>query len=175
MSVPSVNPRTASFLPSLTTIASALLVTALACVGCSPSSAPAAPPSAGSPPTAPVATIESPDQATPATAESLSWLSLVDNSQYAESWDHASSSFKRAVDQSTWIKTATGVRGPLGKLVTRAPKAAQHLTTLPGGPDGDYFVLKFDTSFDHKKAAVETIAMMKDSDGKWHVAGYFIK
>jgi hypothetical protein len=170
-----VNPRRAAFLPAVPAIVPALLVTALACVGCSPSRAPAAPPPAGSPPAAPVATIESPDPSAPATAESLSWLSLVDNSQYAESWDHASSSFKRAVDQSTWIKTATGVRSALGNLVTRVPKATQHATTLPGSPDGDYFVLKFDTAFDHKKAAVETIAMMKDSDGKWHVAGYFIK
>jgi ribosomal protein S17E len=42
-------------------------------------------------------------------------------------------------------------------------------------PDGKYVVIKYDTSFENKKSAVETVTPMLDKDGKWRVAGYFIK
>ena len=31
------------------------------------------------------------------------------------------------------------------------------------------------SSFEHKKAAVETVTPMLDKDGHWRVSGYFIK
>ncbi|MDX1777971.1 MAG: DUF4019 domain-containing protein [Thermodesulfobacteriota bacterium] len=36
-------------------------------------------------------------------------------------------------------------------------------------------VIQFETSFTNKKAAIETITPMMDSDGTWRVSGYFIK
>ena len=54
-------------------------------------------------------------------------------------------------------------------------KHAQFTKTMPGAPDGEYVILQFDTSFADKKAAIETVTPMKDKDGKWRVAGYFIK
>jgi hypothetical protein len=47
--------------------------------------------------------------------------------------------------------------------------------SLPGAPDGDYVVIKFASSFENKASAVETVTPMKDTDGKWHVSGYYIK
>ena len=48
-------------------------------------------------------------------------------------------------------------------------------TTLPGAPDGEYVVLQFDTSFEQKAAAVETVTTIREKDGTWHVGGYFIR
>jgi len=45
----------------------------------------------------------------------------------------------------------------------------------PLPPDGEYVVIQFKTSFENKKAAIETITPMLDKDGKWKVSGYFIK
>ena len=42
-------------------------------------------------------------------------------------------------------------------------------------PDGNYIVLQYDTLFENKAAAVETVTLSQDSDGQWRVAGYFIK
>jgi hypothetical protein len=42
-------------------------------------------------------------------------------------------------------------------------------------PDGEYVVFQFNTSFEQKAAAVETVTAMREKDGTWHVAGYFIK
>jgi hypothetical protein len=49
------------------------------------------------------------------------------------------------------------------------------MDTLPGAPDGKYVVIQFESSFSNKKAAIETVTLMMDSDVKWRVSGYFIK
>jgi hypothetical protein len=67
------------------------------------------------------------------------------------------------------------VRAPLGAVQARKLKSATFTKTLPGVPDGEYVVIKYDTDFENKKSAVETITTMLDKDGKWRVSGYFIK
>jgi ABC-type molybdate transport system substrate-binding protein len=104
-----------------------------------------------------------------------SWLALTDSGKYAESWDEASSRFKAAVTKDKWISMVAPVRDPLGKVLSRALKSATYTTTLPGAPDGQYVVIQYDTAFEHKKSAVETITSMLDKDGTWRVSGYFIK
>ena len=34
---------------------------------------------------------------------------------------------------------------------------------------------RFESSFEHKASAVETVTPMKDADGTWRVSGYYIK
>jgi hypothetical protein len=46
---------------------------------------------------------------------------------------------------------------------------------MPGAPDGEYVVVQFDTTFENKQTALESVVMMKQSDGSWRVAGYRIK
>jgi hypothetical protein len=45
----------------------------------------------------------------------------------------------------------------------------------PGVPDGEYVVIQYEVSYENKKAAVETVTPMLDKDGKWRVAGYFMR
>jgi hypothetical protein len=45
---------------------------------------------------------------------------------------------------------------------------------LPGAPDGEYVVIQFESSFEKKKSAVETVTPMLEKDGKWRVSGYYI-
>ena len=103
------------------------------------------------------------------------WLSLIDNQSYAASWDAAASLFRNAVTQEKWQAAAQTVRAPLGQMKSRALRSATSTTTLPGAPDGEYVVFQFNTSFEQKSAAVETITAIREKDGKWHVGGYFIK
>ena len=63
----------------------------------------------------------------------------------------------------------------MGELVSRVVKSATYAKTLPGAPDGEYVVIQFETTFANKKSAVETVTPMVDSDGKWHVSGYYIR
>jgi hypothetical protein len=54
-------------------------------------------------------------------------------------------------------------------------KSATYTKSLPGAPDGEYVVIQYDTGFEHKQSAVETVTPMLDKDGKWRVSGYFIR
>jgi hypothetical protein len=103
------------------------------------------------------------------------WLSLVDNGKYRESWKEAAEYFRAAVDQIQWSKTLQAVRRPLGEVISRKIKSATYTTSLPGAPDGEYVVIKFETSFKNKRSAVETITPMMDRDGRWRVSGYYIR
>jgi Protein of unknown function (DUF4019) len=103
------------------------------------------------------------------------WLSLVDAGDYAESWQTASGGFKHAVSQQQWQDALTAVRRPLGDLEKREFKSAEYKTSLPGVPDGEYVVLIFNTVFENKKAAVETLTMQLEKDGTWRSSGYFIR
>jgi hypothetical protein len=83
--------------------------------------------------------------------------------------------FKDRVSVDEWEQQVSGVRESLGELVSRKFKSAEYVTTLPGAPDGKYVVLQYDSSFAHKKAAIETVTPMMDKDGQWRVSGYYIK
>jgi hypothetical protein len=60
-------------------------------------------------------------------------------------------------------------------VVERKVRRTAHVTSLPGVPEGDYLIIEFDTSFDNKAAAIETISPARDADGNWGVAGYYIR
>jgi hypothetical protein len=102
------------------------------------------------------------------------WLSLVDSGKYGESWSTASSVFKSAVSREKWEATIRGVRESLGKPSPRTLSSATYTTSLPGAPDGEYVVIQYQTSFEHKRSAVETITPMKDG-GAWKVSGYYVR
>ena len=104
-----------------------------------------------------------------------SWLALVDSGKYADSWQEAAQMFKAAVTKEKWQSMVQPVRGPLGKLLSRKLKSATNTKTLPGAPDGEYVVVQYDTSFEHKQSAIETVTPMLDKDGKRRVSGYYIK
>ena len=103
------------------------------------------------------------------------WLTTVDSGKYADSWQDASSLFKAHVSKEQWQSMVGPVRDPLGRVLSRKMMSASYTKTLPGAPDGEYVVVKYDTSFEHKQSAVETVTPTLDKDGKWRVSGYFIK
>lgn len=121
----------------------------------------------------PALAADKPEDAAQTAAES--WLKLVDDGNYAASWEQAAKVFKGAVKQVDWAQAAGGVRTPLGKLVSRKLKSREYTEKMPGAPDGRYVVVQYDTVFENKASAVETVTPMADPDGAWRVAGYFIR
>ena len=103
------------------------------------------------------------------------WLSLIDGEKYGESWKEAAEFFRNAVKQGQWEQSMQSMRKPLGRLISRQVKSKTYSTSLPGAPDGEYVVIQFETSFEKKKSAVETVTPMMQKDGQWRVSGYFIK
>jgi Protein of unknown function (DUF4019) len=107
--------------------------------------------------------------------EADTWLGLVDSGQYAESWDAAAAVFKSAVTVEKWKSAMKQARDPLGKMQSRIVQSATHTTVLPGVPDGDYVVLLYESSFENKKLAQETVILSREKDKVLRVAGYYIK
>ncbi len=103
------------------------------------------------------------------------WLAVVDAGNYDESWQATAGYFRSAVGKQQWRQAMEGIRRPLGNVLTRKLKSKTYATELPGAPDGQYVVIQFDTAFENKRVAVETVTPMLADDGSWLVAGYFIK
>jgi len=110
-----------------------------------------------------------------AVTASGTWLSLVDEGNYTESWNQAATLFKNAVTKEQWLNSMRTFRVPLGKVVARKLKSKQYTKTLPGAPDGEYVVIQYETTFEKKQSAIETVTPMLDKDGKWRISGYYIK
>ncbi len=97
-----------------------------------------------------------------------SWLALMDDGDYAGSWDNASKIFQRAVSREQWMEKLQKIRQPLGqvrlrKLDSARFKAANHI-----------FVAKFHTSFDGLHSAIETVSFTPQANGEWKAFSYFI-
>lgn len=110
-----------------------------------------------------------------AVSAAKAWLALIDSGDYEKSWNTAAEYFQHAVAQQQWQQSLTAARKPLGKVVSRQLKSKQYTTSLPDAPDGQYVVIQYETSFENKHSAVETITPTLNADGKWRVAGYYIK
>ncbi|UCF18166.1 MAG: DUF4019 domain-containing protein [Gemmatimonadota bacterium] len=112
------------------------------------------------------------DQATEA---AKAWLANVDAGAYGTSWDGTADFFKMSVTKEAWEQSLDSVRKPLGEVQSREVRSANYTTSLPNAPEGEYVVIEMQTAFDNMPSAVETVVCMRQSDGGWKVAGYFIR
>ena len=126
---------------------------------------------------------EGPEDAAQAAVES--WLAGVDAGDYAGSWERAGRLLKASVKQEEWSEAAAATRAPLGAVVSRALKSREATEKPPttrtiGGrvytwASGRYVVVRYDTAFTNKAAAVETVVAAAEPDGAWRVSGYSIQ
>jgi citrate lyase subunit beta/citryl-CoA lyase len=105
----------------------------------------------------------------------LDWLALADRGDMDRSWNATASWFRDVVTRPQWAQSFTAARSALGAVVRRSIRSVKSATVLPGAPDGEYVVFEFDTSFEHKRSAKETVTPMRDTDGQWRVSGYFVR
>ncbi len=115
----------------------------------------------------------SPEEAAQAGAND--WLIFVDSQKYVESWDAASDIFKNVITAERWKESLSSAREPFGKLISRKMSKQKHYSSLPGVSDGSYYVIQYNSKFENKENAAETVTVAKEKDGTWKVAGYFIK
>lgn len=101
------------------------------------------------------------------------FLLLVDTDRYPESWRRTAPIFRSQFPQEKWVEQLQTLRPLFGSKIKRELKSATYATSLLGAPDGEYVLLRFDSSFE-KAEAVETVTM-KLQPGQWQVAGYFIR
>lgn len=112
--------------------------------------------------------------ARPATAAAEAWLEHVDLGRYGDSWEAAAATFKEAFPRVRWEASIQDARAKLGVVVKRKLRSARSATELPNAPPGEYVVIENDTRFENRALSTETVTLMKQKDGSWRVAGYFI-
>ncbi len=105
----------------------------------------------------------------------MGWLKLIDARDYGKSFDEMAVLFRGAVSKADWEKTMDLYGKGFGKAVSRKVQSKRHTRHLPAGPTGEYVIIEFESSFEHKSKAAETVTLMRDRDGVWRVTRYFIK
>jgi hypothetical protein len=123
----------------------------------------------------PMAHGQQPEAARGAVDAANHWLALADANDGAATWEQAAPSFQAAVSKKSWSEALKQARQPFGAIGARKVLSSELRHSLPGAPDGEYVVIQYDTQFEHKAHAVETVIPMRDQDGTWKVSGYFVK
>ncbi|MGV3572146.1 MAG: DUF4019 domain-containing protein [Ramlibacter sp.] len=100
------------------------------------------------------------------------WLLLLDRKDWGTAWDASAGVFRQSVPLGSWMDAIPKVRQPFGNLVERQPVEAIYKTTMPGRPDGHYVSVMFASKFDKNPQVQEVVTAMRDTDGRWRVAGY---
>ena len=116
-----------------------------------------------------------PDAEQAAVTDVLGWLELIDNGRYDDSWEVTAEHFKESGSKERWLAMLDTVRKPHGQLVSRKIQTARYRTRLPQAPIGEYVVIKFDTDFENKKHAIETVITSWEKGSRWRVIGYTLE
>ncbi len=116
-----------------------------------------------------------PSAQTPIAQQAETWLQLIDDGHYAQSWSEASPVFQQAVDKARWTEILNALHTPLGTRLSRQLHTSELYEVLPASPGGPHLVLQFSTRFENKPDAIETVTFTRDPDGAWRASGYYVK
>jgi len=114
-------------------------------------------------------------RATQAQAAARAWLALTDAGDVQGSWKAGGKKFQASLDVESWEEALQKVRTPLGQMMGRSVLATRFLSSMPGGPDGDYAQILYDTTFLEVGPSRETVTLEREPDGVWRVIGYYIR
>lgn len=101
------------------------------------------------------------------------WLSLIDDQNYADAYKQMGAGARSKSSEQEFAAKIGGERTPLGAMASRTLKDVNAAKTLPGMRDGQYTIVRFDSSFAHKTAAVESVTL-ESENGAWSVVNYSI-
>lgn len=94
------------------------------------------------------------------------WLVLVDDKNYGQSWGESGAAFKAKQNAQAWAADAGNRRGPLGAVASRGLKSIDLSRNNTA-------IVRYDTVFARKAAAVETITLNFENGG-WAVVDYSV-
>jgi hypothetical protein len=94
------------------------------------------------------------------------WLVLVDDKNYTQSWTQSGAAFKNRQKADAWAKDELATREPLGAVASRSLKSIDLSRNTVA-------VIRYDTVFAHKAAAVESVTLSFEN-GSWVVTDYSV-
>jgi hypothetical protein len=95
------------------------------------------------------------------------WLVLVDDKNYAQSWTESAKAFQARQKVDGWANDAGAKRAPLGAVASRGLKSIDLSRN-------NICVIRYDTVFARKAAAVETVTLAFENGG-WAVTDYSVE
>lgn len=122
------------------------------------------------PPAAPTTIASSPAVESDTAGAARQWLSLVDQGDWAGSWQATGDAFRTLNTVGVWAKASERVRTPLGAMITRRLVSEEY---VPAPPQG-YQIVKFRTDYANKAGALETVSLSQQG-GSWKVVGITVE
>jgi hypothetical protein len=101
------------------------------------------------------------------------WLTLIDDQNYADAYKQMGATARGKVGEQNFAAKIGGTRTPLGAMSSRTLKDINATKTLPGMRDGQYTIVRYDSAFAHKAAAIESVTL-ESENGAWSVVSYSI-
>ncbi|HEX4118372.1 MAG TPA: DUF4019 domain-containing protein [Rhizomicrobium sp.] len=101
------------------------------------------------------------------------WLTLIDDQNYADAFKQMGATARDKVSEQDFAAKIGATRTPMGAMSSRTLKDVNVTKTLPGMRDGQYTIVRYDSAFAHKAAAVESVTLESEK-GAWSVVGYHI-
>ncbi len=100
-----------------------------------------------------------------------SWLSLIDDDAFGESWDEAASLLQERIEREEWIQEAERLRDSVETLSSRSLTQTQYRDSLRQPPvDGPFVLFKYRSTLETGR--VEELLLTVRQDTIWKVAGY---
>ena len=99
------------------------------------------------------------------------WLAITDAGQYAQAYQAYPQRITSSGLEQNFVGFMRARRLPLGTVLSRKVVKVSRQSKLRGAPDGDYSIIEYETSFEHKAGAVETVTLTSEN-GYWQVSGY---
>ena len=109
------------------------------------------------------------------TDAAVKFLYLVDNLEYAQSWEISSGHMQKALAKEDWSKKIAEMRDIVGPLVKRSRDDVTYLDTPADMPEGEYVVITFVSEFKNRNRVTESVTLYHGKNSQWQVAGYFLK
>jgi len=114
-------------------------------------------------------------ETTPALEDAQSFLELIDAGNFPQAWWEGSELLHLNSELDDWVESSRIRHDLFGEFSERRVKTFSVRSSYPGLPDGEYAILLFDSSFEHKQAALEMLVMVKDPYGGWKVVSYRLR
>lgn len=105
-----------------------------------------------------------------ARAAAASWLALIDDGDFDDSWEAAASAFQARVPQEAWEDEGSRLRDSIQTGANRTVTMVKYRDSLRQAGDGPFVILKYRSSVG-EAVIQETVVTTRDNTS-WKVAGY---
>lgn len=105
-----------------------------------------------------------------ARAAAQSWLRVVDDGEFEESWEAAASAFQERVPQETWEDRGDQLRDSIQTGASRTLTMVQYRNSLRQTSGGPFVILKYRST--PGDLSIEEVVLTTRIDDTWKVTGY---